>query len=329
MLSWRQALLLSAGLLLLDAGVRRGPSRLRRTAPYLREAAVLAAGYAGWQLLLDALVTGTAGAVDRGRWLWQAERDLRIPSEGWFQQPFLHHRLLGRAADVYSGGAHFPFMGVFLAWLFVRHRERYAELRTSLFVMTAAAALVQSIPVAPPRLVPGIGVLDQPRLLGQSVYNPGGLSDPGQLIAMPSDHVAWAGLVAYGVWRSCPRTGWARWGRWLGPAHLFLTVAVVVGTGNHYWADAAAGLAVLAGGAAAGRFLAGRFVSGRPVGRWLRRSAPWRGVATPWPAGTPLLLRRPRARSRIPSSRPAAAARPPDPGSSHPDRGWPTPGRRR
>ena len=314
MLSWRQALLLGAGLLLAAAAVRKGPGRVRWMAAYFAESALLAGAYAAWQLLLDAVVSGTAGAVGRGRWLWHAEHDLRIPSEGWFQRPFLHHPTLGRAADVYYGGAHFTVMGLFLAWLFVRHRERYAPLRLQLLLVTGAAALIQSIPVAPPRLVPGIGVVDLPRLLGQSVYDPNGLSDPGQLIAMPSVHVAWAGLVAYGVMTAAPSQGWSRIGRWTGPLHLVLTVAVVVGTGNHYWADGVAALVLLAGAGAVAA----------SATRWV----PWPRGAKPTPARPPLLHHPLLVRSRTPSTHPTGADPRPGPGSSPPGRGSPTPGRR-
>ena len=241
MLSWRQALLLGAGLALLGAAARRGPARTRWAGPYLREAAVLCALYAAWQVLLDALVTRTAGAVGRGRWVWHAERDLRWPGEAWFQRPFLHHPALGRAADVWYGAAHFTVMGIFLAWMFARHRDRYPAVRAQLALVTLAAALIQAVPVAPPRLVPGLGVVDLPRLFGQSVYNPGGLSDPGQLIAMPSVHVGWAAVVALGCVRATRSSG-----RVLGPLHLLITGAVVVGTGNHYWMDGAVALLLLA-----------------------------------------------------------------------------------
>jgi hypothetical protein len=240
-LSWRQALLLGAGLMAGAVLVRRGPARLRWAADYLREAAVLSGLYAAWQILLDHLATRTAGAVGHGRWVARVERDLHWPGEAWFQHPFLHHPVLGRAADVYYGAAHFTVMGIFLAWMFARHRDAYRRARGRLVLVTLAAALIQAVPVAPPRLVPGVGVVDVARHFGQSVYDPGGLADPGQLIAMPSVHVAWAGVVALSAVQATRSRG-----RWLGPLHLAVTVAVVVGTGNHWWLDGAVALALLA-----------------------------------------------------------------------------------
>ena len=311
MLSWRQAVLLGLGLLAGSALARRGPDRLRWTAAYLREAAVLCGLYTIWQVLLDHLVTGTAGAVGHGRWVARVEHDLHWPTEAWFQRPFLHHPALGRAADVYYGAAHFTVMGIFLAWLFARHRDAYPRARARLALVTLAAAFIQAAPVAPPRLVPGVGVVDLARRFGQSVYDPGGLSDPGQLIAMPSVHVAWAALVALAVLQAIRSPG-----RWLGPLHLAVTVAVVVGTGNHWWLDGAVAVALL------GLVLLGEAA-------WsLSRRGRVPAAATPWPSAGPSRRLRPPARSRTRSSRPAAAAppgdrrsNPPAPASPSPDRG--------
>ena len=324
MLTARQALLLGLGLLAGAALVRRGPTPLRWAAAYLREAAVLSGLYAAWQVVLDHLATHTAGAVGHGRWVARVERDLHWPSEAWFQRPFLHHAVLGRAADVYYGAAHFTVMGIFLAWIFVRHREAYRPARGRLALVTLAAALIQAVPVAPPRLVPGAGVVDVARRFGQSVYNAGGLSDPGQLIAMPSVHVAWAALVALSVLQATRSRG-----RWLGPLHLIVTVAVVVGTGNHWWMDGAVALALLAlavpGQAALSR-LAARFgpASGDPGLSWSWR-APAGARRRPTAGPTRLLPLPERSRSR--SIRPAGAAPPGDRRSSPPAPASPAPPR--
>ena len=306
MLSWRQAVLLGLGLLAGAAAARQGPGRLRWSAAYLREAAVLSGLYAAWQLLLGRLVTGTRGAVGRGRWIAHLEHDLHVPSEAWFQRPFLHHPVLGRAADVYYGAAHFTVMGLFLAWLFTRHRDRYPRARAQLVLVTLAAALIQALPVAPPRLVPGLGVLDLARHFGQSVYAPGGLSDPGQLIAMPSVHVAWAAVVALSTLTATRSPG-----RWLGPLHLAVTGAVVVGTGNHWWMDGAASVVLLA-------------VAAAGVSRSWRAPA----GATRSPSGAPSLPRLLLPRSRSRSTRPGDAAPPGGRRSSRPAPAWPGPDRR-
>jgi hypothetical protein len=125
---------------------------------------------------------------------------------------------------------------VFLIWLFVRHREQYRPVRQVMAWTTLGCLLVQLLPVAPPRMLPGI--VDTGLLYNQSVYSNGLPID--QLSAMPSMHVAWAVLVGYYAWRISP----SRW-RYLGPVHAVITVFVVVATGNHWWLDGVVAVAIL------------------------------------------------------------------------------------
>ena len=101
---------------------------------------------------------------------------------------------------------------------------------------TLGCLLVQLMPVAPPRMQPGI--VDTAMLHHQSVYSNGLPID--QLSAMPSVHVAWAVLVGYYTWRISP----SRW-RYVGPAHAMITIFVVVVTGNHWWLDGIVAVAIL------------------------------------------------------------------------------------
>jgi PAP2 superfamily protein len=144
-------------------------------------------------------------------------------------------------ANVYYAVAHVPAMILFLAWLFTFHRPRYPKIRNAMAITTGVCLLIQLIPVAPPRLVPGLGVIDTPLLYHQSVYGEIGTGIAAQLSAMPSVHVAWALLVGIGaVMVSSSRA------RWLVLAHPVLTVFVVLATGNHYWLDGIVAAAILA-----------------------------------------------------------------------------------
>jgi PAP2 superfamily len=105
---------------------------------------------------------------------------------------------------------------------------------------TAICLLISFIPVAPPRMLPQLGFVDLAARYGQSVYTALGLG-ADQLSAMPSVHVAWAMLVSWAVITS----GVSRW-RWLILLHPAVTVLVVVGTGNHFWADGIVATAVVA-----------------------------------------------------------------------------------
>lgn len=210
--------------------------RARAFGSFLREVAMILALYALWQLAAELSVTGTAGAFGRAEWIRTFEADLHLPSEAGLQQLVLGHPVLVQAANIYYAGVHFPLTFLFLFWIFVRHRDRFRPVRSVLAVTTLCCLLVQLMPVAPPRMMPGI--VDTGLLYGQSVYGSGIGAD--ELSAMPSVHMAWAVVVGYYTWRI------AR-GRWriLGPVHTMLTLIVVVVTGNHWLLDCLAAAVIV------------------------------------------------------------------------------------
>jgi hypothetical protein len=204
------------------------------------EAALLSGLYGLWMFAGSFTVMSPAGAVPRARWLWHAERLLYLPSETSVQRLFLPHPLLIQAFNLYYDILHFPVLGVCLVWLYVRHRDRYPRIRTTVALFTGASLLIQFIPVAPPRLLPGTGLVDTALKYGQSVYSWHGGFDPDELSAMPSVHVGWALIVAFAV-ITVSRIRW----RWLAAGYPLLTMLAVVVTANHFWLDGiAAGLLV-------------------------------------------------------------------------------------
>lgn len=208
--------------------------------PYLRESAMIAALYALWQLAGSVSALGTQTAFTRAALIAGIERDCGLPSEASLQRLILRHPILEQACNWYYAGLHFAALGAVLLWLFVRHRHRYTRVRNVAALITAASLLIQLIPVAPPRLLPGSGMVDTAALFGQSVYAVGGISID-QLAAMPSVHVGWALLVAWAV-LSVSKSA-ARW--WV-LAHPIATVFVVVATANHFWLDGIVAAALLA-----------------------------------------------------------------------------------
>ena len=238
-LSWQSAGALSvavyAGSLLVRRTGRAGVGLV------LREAATVVALFAVWQFAGQLSVMGTDDAVARGQWIWDTERRLGFPSEAALQRWFLPHHLLIQGANYYYASMHFGVMIALLVWLFLRHRERYPWVRTTLVLVTAMSLAVQLIPVAPPRLLPAAGMVDTAVQYGQSVYGTsvGGLQ-ADSYSAMPSVHVAWCVLVAVAV----IRVSRSRW-RWLILLHPLVTVTVVLVTANHYWFDGLAAVALL------------------------------------------------------------------------------------
>jgi hypothetical protein len=202
--------------------------RVRAVGAFLREAAVIGVLYGLWQLAGRLSGLSTDDAFRRARWIAGFERDVGLPAEHSAQQLILGHPLIVQVANLYYATMHFTMLFVFLFWLFVRHRTQYRPVRSVLALTTLCCLLVQLVPVAPPRMLPGI--VDTAALYDQSVYSNGLAVD--QLSAMPSVHVAWAVFIGYYAWRVSP----SRW-RYLGWAHGVLTVLVVVVTGNHWWLD--------------------------------------------------------------------------------------------
>jgi PAP2 superfamily len=259
-LPWRYALIIAVPLLVATLAAR--PSALlgkrwaRLAHPFLTELTVMFVLYAMWQRVGEISLFDTGGAMRRGKQIWDLERLLHIGNEASIERFALKSSGLIQSMNVYYAAAHVAIMLVALVWLFVRHRDRYPQFRTVLALATGASLLIQLVPVAPPRMYPELGFVDAAELYGQSVYGALGRGDAGQLAAMPSVHVAWCLLIAWGVW-TATRSRW----RWLGIAHAIITVFAVVSTANHWWLDGIAAVPIL--------LLAGQLDSG--VRHFLRR----------------------------------------------------------
>jgi PAP2 superfamily len=240
-LTWQQATGLAATLIMAAVVLSTaGRPRLAALAPFAREAGYVAGLYALWQLAASASLLGTSGAYSRARWIERVEREWHLPSELSAQQLITPHPLLTQACNLYYATMHFAALGALLAWLFVRHRDRYPPVRTTIVLLTASCLLVQFLPVAPPRLLTDLGYVDTAEQYGQSVYTALQAVGPDQLSAMPSVHVGWAVLIGLVVVRISP----SRW-RWLVLLHPALTIFVVAATANHFWLDGIVAVALL------------------------------------------------------------------------------------
>ncbi|MFL6073505.1 MAG: phosphatase PAP2 family protein [Mycobacteriales bacterium] len=184
-----------------------------------------------------------APALRHASTVWHLERWLGLPSEASVQRLALHAHWLVHAMNVFYLTAHFPVTGVFLAWVWFRHRTAWPRVRAALILLTGAALAIHlAYPLAPPRLLPGHPLLDTGRLIGPTPYpEQAGHGYSNQYAAMPSLHIAWAVLVAWGVVTLSRR----RRLRWLAVPYPVTTTLVVVITGNHYWLDGIVGVALL------------------------------------------------------------------------------------
>jgi hypothetical protein len=213
------------------------------------ELTLMSSLYSVWRLARVLPLAQTDGAIQRARQLDRFQRTLHMPTELSLQRFVLRHEWLARFSNLYYAIVHVPALIAFLVWLFVRHRDKYAPWRNALAILTAFCVVIRFVRVAPPRFLPDLGYIDLATRYGLSIYGPVGTGVSDQFAAMPSIHVGWAAVVAFGAVAAST----SRW-RWLALGHLLLTMMVVSATGNHWWLDGivAIGLLVIAIGIDAG-----------------------------------------------------------------------------
>lgn len=140
----------------------------------------------------------------------------------------------------------FSYLAVTLAtlvWLYRRRPEHYGWGRDAFVVLNLVAILCFWLyPVAPPRLLPDAGFVDTVRVGGTwGSWGSPMVEGANQLAAMPSLHIGWAFWASVALARAAA----PRWAQTASAAHVAVTFAVIVATGNHYWLDAVGGVAVV------------------------------------------------------------------------------------
>ncbi|WP_069768998.1 bifunctional glycosyltransferase 87/phosphatase PAP2 family protein [Streptomyces sp. LUP30] len=218
----------------------------------LLELLLLRVTYAAYQQVRLAATGGTnsggrARAEAHGRDVLGLERLLHIDIEHTVNHWVVGVTWLRNFFDFYYGSLHFVVPLTILGVLYWRRPVDYRWARASLGFATLFALVgFWLYPLAPPRLMPNLGVID-------TVHGVQDFSKPdygtltsltNQYAAMPSLHFGWSlwcGLVIAIVARS-------RWTKSLGLLHPLFTVSAIVATGNHWVLDAAGGAAVVCAG---------------------------------------------------------------------------------
>src|SRR4051794_33150365 len=136
----------------------------------MRECGLVIALFGAWQWVGQVAETDHSGAIAHGQWVWDAERWLHLPNEVSLEHGLIAHAWLVHLTDAYYLYAHFNGMIALLVWVWIRHRDRYPEARNLVVIFTAMCFCIHRIPIAPPRLIPGHGVLDVSAMYGESVY---------------------------------------------------------------------------------------------------------------------------------------------------------------
>jgi len=133
-------------------------------------------------------------------------------------------------------------VGLTLLWVYLRHHARFYAFRNTLIVANLLGLVgYVLVPTAPPRFFPFEGFADT---LGvySAVNHQSGLigAVANQYAAMPSLHAMDAiivGLTMVSIVRSrWAKAIWLLWAPWVWFS--------VMSTGNHYWLDIAAGVAL-------------------------------------------------------------------------------------
>jgi hypothetical protein len=175
--------------------------------------------------------------------VWNFERWAHLPNELAEQRALLSGHGLIQLANTYYAVVHFPATIAFLVWMYLRRPGFYPVVRRAMILTTGLALVIHlAFPLAPPRMLSGLGFVDTAARYGPNIYR----ADPehgtliNQYAAMPSLHVGWAMLVAAGLIAATS----SKW-RWLWLLHPVLTAIAVTGTANHYWLDSLAACVLL------------------------------------------------------------------------------------
>jgi hypothetical protein len=173
-----------------------------------------------------------------------AERVISIErSLGIFIEPRLQHAVLKRVALVDLANwvyvwCHWPVILLWVIWMWVRHRAVYPIYRNAILLSGGAGMLVFAFyPVAPPRLVPDLGLVDTITLRSHSyrALQPPALTD--LYASMPSLHFGWDLIVGIAIARNAATNAGPLLGALL-PCAMF---SAIVLTANHYVLDGVVG----------------------------------------------------------------------------------------
>ena len=169
------------------------------------------------------------------------ESDLGVNGEQAINAFAARHDTLGLILSDYYDVAHFGVALTVLIAVWIWRPDRYRRLRRALVITNLMGFAVFWLwPMAPPRLLPPfVDVVGLSHAIGS--WHSGTLAATAdQYASMPSLHLSWAIWVTIAVWTCTTRLVW----RVAAALHPCFTLIAVIATGNHLFADAAAGVVV-------------------------------------------------------------------------------------
>ncbi|MFD8349857.1 phosphatase PAP2 family protein [Streptomyces coelicoflavus] len=192
-------------------------------------------------------------AVDHGLALLDIEKALFLNAEHPLNRLFTSEPWIGVPADFWYASLHYLVTPAILVWLFRSRAVRYRAARTWLMTSTFIGLIgFTLLPTCPPRLLDAShGFVDTMAQYSSYGWWGGAASAPrgmggmtNQYAAMPSLHVGWALWCGVMLWRH----GGTRLAKVAAVVYPLGTTIVVMGTANHYFLDAVAGVAVMGAG---------------------------------------------------------------------------------
>jgi membrane-associated phospholipid phosphatase len=203
---------------------------------------------AAYQVARGMADRNTAEAFDNGLKVVDIERRASGLWELSLQSYAHRSELLTWSVSATYWLSQFTVMGLALLFVYLRRNNSFTRFRNAIMLANVLGLVgYVLIPTAPPRMFPELGFVDTLSTFGGLNHGSGLVelaSNP--YAAMPSLHSADALIVGV-VMATIVRRSWAKaiWLAW--PAWVWFAV---IATGNHFWLDVVAGvaLAIAAGG---------------------------------------------------------------------------------
>lgn len=221
---------------------------------WLYEVALILVGYKLYSYIRNAVHTEQSTAVHRGHQIVDLERTLHIFHEQSVNAWVAGQHWLAYICNYYYATLHFVVTIGVGVWVYRKHPWYARRLRNAWYLMTLYALIGFALfALAPPRLLPGGGFIDTVvRFHTWGSWGDGSVaSHSNQYAAMPSMHIGWALWCGLVLWHLAKH----RWVRILGMLYPVATLFVIIGTANHYFADAAGGVVACALGFGTQRLL--------------------------------------------------------------------------
>ncbi|MFD7028850.1 bifunctional glycosyltransferase 87/phosphatase PAP2 family protein [Streptomyces sp. NPDC059917] len=245
----------------------------------LLELLLIRVGYSLYSHIRAAAPTSRSLAEGNGTQILSMERALGIDIEHAVNHAVVSVRWLEAFFNFYYTSFHFVVPLTILAVLYWRRPADYRWARASLGLATVLALVgFWLYPLAPPRLMPGLGFIDTVHGV-QDLANPqyGAMTAiSNQYAAMPSLHFGWSLWCGIVIVTLAPKG----WQKVLGAMHPLITVCAIIATANHWVLDAVGGAVVVSAGFGLVYLLSGPRGAAVPAGVAVPRPrVPERGAA--------------------------------------------------